>query len=49
MIFENGMIYVGEWTDGKIQGEGTMTYPSKTVYTGQWVSGKRRKTFLPCF
>ncbi len=33
----NGVIYKGEWRDGKANGEGTLIYPNGDVYIGHFV------------
>lgn len=32
--------FAGSWTDDKISGEGTSTYPNGNRFVGQWVNGK---------
>ena len=36
----NGNKYVGEWTDGKMNGQGTMTHVDGHKYVGEWTDGK---------
>ena len=39
--FPNGSTYTGEWKDGKMHGQGTMTRADGTVtYTGEWKDGE---------
>ena len=40
MILPDGGNYVGEFKDGKPNGQGTMTLPDGTKYTGEWKGGK---------
>jgi hypothetical protein len=37
----NGNKYIGEWVNGKPQGEGVYTWPDGSKYVGQWYEGKR--------
>ena len=39
-MYSNGNVYDGEWTDGRINGYGTLTYQDGDKYIGQWVEGK---------
>ena len=39
--YDNGDKYVGEYKDGKRNGEGTMTYADGSKYVGQWKDGMR--------
>ena len=39
--FANGETYVGEWKDGKKNGQGTYTYASSAKYVGEWKDGKK--------
>ena len=39
----NGNTYVGEWKDGKPNGEGTATYVGLGQYVGTFKKGKRRR------
>jgi len=32
--------FLGEWTDGRINGYGTLTYQDGDKYIGQWIDGK---------
>ena len=32
-------IYIGEWKDGKLNGQGTLTYTDGTVEKGVWEDG----------
>ncbi len=34
-----GVKYVGEWKDGKMHGQGTLTLPNGTKYSGGWQNG----------
>ena len=38
--FESGNKYVGEWKDGKQDGQGTYTYTDGTVEEGIWKDGE---------
>jgi len=38
----NGDKYVGEWRDGKQQGQGTYTYANGKKYVGEWRDGKQQ-------
>ena len=33
--------YIGEYKDGKRNGQGTFTYPCGFNYVGEWQNGKR--------
>ncbi len=37
----DGRKYVGEWKDGKINGQGTYTAPDGSKYVGEWKDNKR--------
>ena len=37
----NGRKYVGNWIDGKQNGQGTLTYPDGENYVGSWKDGKK--------
>ena len=39
--FSDGGKYVGEWKDGKMNGQGTDTSADGAVYVGEWKDGKR--------
>ena len=39
--FADGEKYVGEYKDGKRNGQGTYTFPDGQKYVGEWKDGKR--------
>jgi len=39
-ISPNGDKYIGQWKDGKYEGQGTYTFPNGDKYVGQWKDGK---------
>lgn len=39
--FADGSIYEGDFSDGQINGHGTITYPNGDTYTGEYENGKR--------
>lgn len=45
----NGDVYIGEWLDGKKDGQGKMTYSNGDVYDGEWkddkINGKGKITY----
>ena len=38
----DGLVYVGLWRDGQINGKGKLTQPNNDVYDGDLVSGQRQ-------
>lgn len=40
MLFGNGDRYEGDWSNGKIEGNGTMKYGTGDTYQGYWKLGK---------
>jgi len=36
----SGNKYIGQWTDGKMEGEGTMIYANGDIYEGLWENGE---------
>ena len=40
-VYEDKSVYVGEWVDGKRNGEGTWTAINGDTYTGSWINDKR--------
>ena len=41
MIYHNGSKYIGEWKNGKMDGQGTFTFPSGNKYVGKYKDGKK--------
>jgi hypothetical protein len=41
MIYTNGDVYEGNWSNGKCHGEGKMTFSNGDIYKGNWHVGKR--------
>ena len=41
MEFSTGAKYHGTFTDGKIEGQGTMYYANGDIFTGEWMAGKK--------
>ena len=41
MTYPDGHKYVGEWKDGKEQGQGTFTFPDGNKYVGEFKDGKQ--------
>jgi len=39
MKYENGVVYIGEWWNGEMNGEGTMIWSDGSVYTGNFKHG----------
>lgn len=39
MKYKNGAVYIGEWWNGEMNGEGTMIWSDGSVYTGQFKHG----------
>lgn len=39
--YSKGVIYIGQWKDGYMHGQGTLTYKDGTKYVGEWKDGKR--------
>ena len=39
--YSSGAKYVGEWKDGKFNGEGAYTYTDSDKYVGEWKDGKK--------
>jgi hypothetical protein len=39
--YPSGQTYVGEWKDGKRNGQGTLTFPDGGKYVGEWKDNKR--------
>jgi hypothetical protein len=35
------MVYEGEWVNDKLEGKGTMIYPSGKIYEGSWAADIR--------
>jgi hypothetical protein len=35
-VYNSGMMYEGEWKDGKRHGKGRLIYPDGTMYEGEW-------------
>jgi hypothetical protein len=40
-LFKNHNKYEGNFTKGKIEGKGVMSYPDETYYSGELSDGKR--------
>ena len=40
-LIDNGHTYVGGFKDGKVHGQGTLTYPNGEKYIGEYKNGKR--------
>jgi hypothetical protein len=40
MTWANGDQYTGLWSDGQINGNGTMTWANGDQYTGSWLDGQ---------
>lgn len=40
MHYADGLLYEGQWKDGKRKGQGTMIFPDGSNYVGQWKDGK---------
>ena len=39
MKYESGAVYIGEWWNGEMNGEGTLIWADGSVYTGQFKHG----------
>ena len=40
IYYPNGNMYIGEWKDGKRNGQGTYTFQEGSRYEGEWKDGK---------
>lgn len=40
-VYANGMTYSGNFVDSKRHGQGTMSWPNKSIYVGDWVDDER--------
>jgi hypothetical protein len=38
----DGVVYEGDWAEGQINGQGTLTQPNGDVYSGALVDGQRQ-------
>ena len=44
----SGNKYVGEWKNGKMHGQGSLTRPDGTImHSGEWVNNKPKKEDVP--
>ena len=41
MIYPNGSKYIGEWKNGKMDGQGTFNFPSGNKYVGKYKDGNK--------
>ena len=40
MIYKNGKVYEGEWSNDKKHGQGAQRFPNGTIYIGKYENGK---------